>query len=136
MTDLNEVIIEGRLVHDAEAGMKLSQDGQTAYGTFTIAVNKSKKENGEWVDYASFFDVKGFGKTYQNAVPKMTKGSQVTVVGSLEQEKWTSKDGQNKSKVVVLANRIISRSKPSNGQSAQQAPAQSKSEEFQEDFPF
>lgn len=132
MTNLNCVVIEGRLVRDASEGKRTSQDGETSYGSFTIAVNKSKKENGEWVDQASFVDVKGFGKAYERAVPKMNKGSMVRIVGSLEQEKWTSKDGQKMSKVVVVAEKFFTEHSKGDGGQGQQGQAAP----FKEDFPF
>lgn len=55
MTNLNNVVLEGRLVRDASEGYKTSKSG-------------------EYKTEASFIDCKGFGSRYNYAVPKMTKG--------------------------------------------------------------
>ncbi len=82
MTNLNNVVLEGRFVRDASEGYKVSKSGDSCYGEFTIAVNRSSKDkNGEWKDEASYIDCKGFGKRYDYAVPKMTKGTMVRVIG-------------------------------------------------------
>lgn len=135
MTNLNNVVIEGRLVHDAKDGYKQGANG-TAYGSFTIAVNRSEKgQDGQWKDEASFIDCKGFGKGYDYAVPRMGKGSMVRLVGSLRQEKWQNKEGKNMSKIVVVVDKFFTEwKKPEGqGQAEQQAP---QAEGFAEDLPF
>ena len=102
MTNLNNVVIEGRLCRDASEGVRMSNNSETVYGTFSIAVSKSKKQNGNWVEETYYFDVKGFGKRYESAVPHMVKGSLVRIVGTLSQERW-EKDGQKMSRVVINA---------------------------------
>ena len=102
MNNLNNVVIEGRLTTDAKDFMKRSNDGKTAFGSFTIAVDRSYKKGEQWVDETSFFKVKGFGKGYENACKHMTKGSVVKIVGRLEQESW-EKDGQKHSGVCIVA---------------------------------
>ncbi len=82
MTNLNSVVLEGRLVKDASTGCKVVNGGEKVFGEFTIAVNRSSKDkNGEWKDEVSYIDCKGFGQRYNYAVPKMTKGTLVRLVG-------------------------------------------------------
>lgn len=132
--NINVIVLEGRLARDASEGYKKSADGQTAYGSFTIAVNRSKKVDGQWVEQASFVDCKGFGKQYDYAVPRMTKGSMVRVVGHLEQDKWTGKDGQQKSKIVVVVEQFSTDYKKDGQGQSEQAPQPSG--EFEENLPF
>lgn len=141
MTNLNSVVLQGNLTKDASEGMRQSSGG-VAFGSFTIAVNKSVKNGDEWEDKTSFVKVKGFGKGYENAVKHMTKGSSVIVEGTLEQESW-EKDGQKRSELVVIADRFYpTYKKGGGGNSNNGAPKftpvnnQSNSEGFQEDFPF
>lgn len=135
MTNLNNVVLEGRLVRDAQEGARTSADGQTQYGTFTLAVSKSKKDGDGWRDQTSFVDVKGFGNVYQRALPRLLKGTTARVVGSLEQEKWTAKDGQQRSKLVVAANQIFTEYRKDAGQPT--APeTDSSGTGFPEDMPF
>ena len=138
MTNLNSVIVQGNLTRDATDDMKFRQNN-TAFGTFTLAVSRSYKEGDEWKDHTSFFKVKGFGKGYENATKHMTKGSSVTVEGHLEQECW-EKDGQKRSEVVIIADKIYpTYKKNSEGGSgtpkAEPAKAQNNNG-FQEVFPF
>lgn len=141
MTNLNSVVVQGNLTRDASEGMRRSEATGTAFGSFTIAVNKSVKDGDNWTDRTSFFKVKGFGKSYENAVKHMTKGSSVIVEGSLEQECW-EKDGQKRSEVTIVADRIYPTYKKggdsaSNGGAPKFKPTSNKNEnDFQEDFPF
>ena len=141
MTNLNRVVLEGNLVRDVD--VKYGASSGTAFGSFTIAVNGSKKENGEWMESASFVDCKAFGKRFESCAPHMKKGTKVTVDGRIFTDSWTGKDGQKKSKLVVECDMVYptwqKREEASGGQAAPKAPslqAQAVQEEFQEDFPF
>jgi single-strand DNA-binding protein len=139
MTNLNRVVLEGNLVRDVE--VKYGAASGTAFGSFTIAVNSSKKENGEWVETASYVDCKAFGKRLESCAPHMKKGTKVTVDGHIGTDSWTGKDGQKKSKLVVECDMIYptwqKREAAAGCQSAPQAPAQQAAQsDFPEDLPF
>ena len=141
MTNLNSVVVQGNLTRDASEGMRHSDSG-TAFGSFTIAVNRSYKDGDNWADKTSFIKVKGFGKGYENAVKHMTKGSSVIIEGSLEQECW-EKDGQKRSEIVVIADRFYPTYKKGEGGSSNgggnnnaHSSSQSNSDGFPEDMPF
>lgn len=102
MTDINRTVLVGRLTRDIE--IKRTGAG-AAIGIASIAVNRSRKQNGEWTDETSFFDVKIFGKTAESLSPYLTKGKQIAVEGFLKQERW-QKDGQNFSRVTVGAENV------------------------------
>lgn len=91
MADLNSVNLVGRITKDPE--MKYTQSS-VAILNFTIAVNTSKKENGQWVEKGNFFNLKVFGKRAESLQNYLKKGKQVAVTGHLEQNKW-EKDGVN-----------------------------------------
>lgn len=140
MTNLNSVVVQGNLTKDASDGMRRSEASGVAFGSFTIAVNKSVKNGEEWADKTSFIKIKGFGKGYENAIKHLTKGSSVIIEGSLEQESW-EKDGQKHSEIVVIADRIYPTYKKGEGNNGGGAPKfepapQSSGENFPEDFPF
>ena len=65
---------------------------------------KDKKTN-EWKQKASYFDVKMF-QYAEDVASKLKKGDKVFVEATLDQESWTNKDGQNRSKLVLNARRI------------------------------
>ncbi len=101
-TDLNVVAVTGRLTRAAE--LKYSSGG-IAFAKFSIAVNRRTKKGDQWVDEASFFDCTLFGKAAEGVNPYLTKGQQVAINGSLVQERW-EQDGQNRSKVGIIANSL------------------------------
>lgn len=103
MTDINKVLVIGRLVREPEC-LEYTASG-TARLSISIAVNRSEKRGGEWADKASFFDITIWGKTAENVRPYLCKGKQVAVDGYIDQQRW-EKDGQKHSRVVIVANSV------------------------------
>ena len=119
MTDLNHVVLIGRLTRDA--ALRYLENG-TACANVSLAVNKSRKQaDGQWVEETSYFDVVIWGRLAESLNPKMTKGKQLCVEGRLKQDRW-EKDGQTHSKVSIVADfaQVLS---GANGGQAQQAVA-------------
>ena len=104
MTDLNNVIISGNMVHDI-GERDIVKVGETTKLTITIANNKSVKTNGEWKNKASFYDVVMWGKLADNLKPYLVKGKGLAIVGTLDQDRW-EKDGQKKSKDYITAKEV------------------------------
>lgn len=102
MNDMNVLAINGRLVRDAE--LSYTNSGM-AIGKFSIASNRSVKKNDKWEDEAGFYDCVMFGKMAQSVNQYLTKGQQVSIAGEIRQERW-EKDGQNRSKVVIIVNHL------------------------------
>jgi len=102
-SDINKVILIGRLTRDAE--LSYTQNGY-ALLKFSIAVNRNRKQGDQWVEEASFFDVTVFGRQGEAIANYMTKGKQVGVEGQLRQDRWESQDGTRRSKVAIDANSI------------------------------
>lgn len=127
MTDINNVTLVGRLTKDAD--IRYTTSG-TAVLNFSVAVNESRKQGEKWVEEASFFDVTLFGKMGESIHQYMTKGKQVAVSGRLQQQRW-QKDGQNYSRIAVIANCVqLFSGAQGNSQNAPQPNA------FAEDIPF
>jgi len=76
-----------------------------AIGKFSIASNRSVKKNDKWEDEAGFYDCVMFGKMAQSVNQYLTKGQQVSIAGEIRQERW-EKDGQARSKVVIIVNHL------------------------------
>ena len=117
----NLTILTGRITKDLE----LKQAGQTQVTNFFMAVDNPFKK-----DDTSFFDIVAFGKTAQLLNDYCGKGSKVLIEGNLKQDRFQDKEGNNRSVVRVIANRIeFLDSKGSNQQNSQpqqqrgQAPA-------------
>ncbi|MCD6342407.1 MAG: single-stranded DNA-binding protein [Spirochaetaceae bacterium] len=103
-TDINKVVLVGRLTRDAE--QSYTQSG-FALLKFSIAVNRNRKQGDQWIEEASFFDVTVWGRQGEAIVNYMTKGKQVAVEGQLRQDRWEDKnDGSKRSKVVIDASNI------------------------------
>jgi single-strand DNA-binding protein len=102
MADINHVVLVGRLTRDAE--LKYTAGGQ-AVCKFSIAVNRRKKSGEQWVDEANFFDVVLWGRQGESVNQYLLKGKQVGVEGELRQDRW-EQDGQNRSKVEIVANNL------------------------------
>jgi single-strand DNA-binding protein len=100
--DINHVVLVGRLTRDAE--LKSIASGQ-AVCKFSIAVNRSKKNGEQWEDEPNFFDVVLWGKRGEALHQYLNKGKLVAVDGELRQDRW-QQDGQNRSKVEIVANNI------------------------------
>jgi single-strand DNA-binding protein len=102
MNDLNAVQLIGRLVKDAD----LSYVGnETPLLKFSMAVNKSKKVDGKYIDTGHFFNVVMWGKLGESLSKYMLKGKRLAITGSLDQSRW-EKDGQKRSAVQVIADSI------------------------------
>lgn len=102
MRDINVVVLVGRLTRDAE--LKYTKSG-TAIARFSLAVNRSRKQDDQWVDETSFFDIDFWGKGAEAGNRYLTKGQQVAVEGELRQDRW-EQDGQPRSKVIVNASNV------------------------------
>jgi len=100
--DINHVVLVGRLTRDAE--LKSIASGQ-AVCKFSIAVNRSKKNGEQWEDEPNFFDVVLWGKRGEALHQYLLKGKLIGVDGELKQDRW-QQDGQNRSKVEIVANNI------------------------------
>jgi len=102
MTDINRVVLVGRLTRDAE--LKSIASGQ-AVCKFSIAVNRSRKNGDRWEDEPNFFDIVVWGRQGEALHQYLVKGKLVGVDGELRQDRW-QQDGQNRSKVEIVANNI------------------------------
>ncbi|MDR0709436.1 MAG: single-stranded DNA-binding protein [Spirochaetaceae bacterium] len=102
MADINHVVLVGRLTRDAE--LKYTAGGQ-AVCKFSIAVNRRKKSGDQWVDEANFFDIVLWGRQGESLSQYLLKGKQVGIEGELRQDRW-EQDGQNRSKVEIVANNL------------------------------
>lgn len=104
MADINHVVLVGRLVRDAQ--LKYTNSG-LAICEFSIAINTRRKQGDDWVDEANFFDVTLFGRQGEAIQRYLTQGKQVGVDGRLNQDRWQTPEGQNRTKVNVIANNVM-----------------------------
>jgi single-strand DNA-binding protein len=102
MADINHVVLVGRLTRDAE--LKYTAGGQ-AVSKFSIAINRRRKSGDQWVDEANFFDIVVWGRQAESLNQYLVKGKQIGIDGELRQDRW-EQDGQNRSKVEIVATNI------------------------------
>jgi single-strand DNA-binding protein len=120
MASYNRVVLMGNLTRDVE--LRYTPSG-TAVTDISIAVNERVKRNDQWTEEANFFDVTLWGRTAEIAGEYLSKGSSILIEGRLKQDRW-EQDGQKKSKVKVIGERMQMLGSPkgsggSNGSSAQ-----------------
>lgn len=134
MQGLNTVSIGGNLCRNAE--LRATASGMAVL-TFSVAVNESRKnqQTGEYEDYPNYVDCTMFGRRAESVSRYLTKGTYVALTGRLHQNRWQSKDGQNRSKLEVTVDNIHfeSRGERDGGYEQQQEqPAYV----YDEDIPF
>ena len=136
MKDLNSVFIIGRLVRDS--ALQYTTSGY-AILNFSIASNRSVKKDDEWKDEVSYFQCALFGKRAESLAQYLIKGKQVAISGSLRQDRWTDKDGNNRNMVKINVDNVqfIGGKKQEAVQAAPAAQAEPVTEEnFENDIPF
>lgn len=110
----NKVVLIGRLTRDPE--LKFTQNGK-AVTSFSIAVDRTYKREGQ--PEADFFRTAVWGKQAESCAKHLYKGSLVAVDGRIEINKYTDKDGNERTSVDVTANDVRFLSKPREHQAGQ-----------------
>lgn len=82
---MNKVILLGRLTKDVE--LRYTQTSNMAVASFSIAVNQKYVKEGE-ERRADFFNIVAWNKLAENASKYLKKGSQVVIVGRLQNRSW------------------------------------------------
>jgi single-strand DNA-binding protein len=95
--DLNSTIMTGRLANDIKVEEIESGDKKFVIGQFSLAVNKYNKP-------ASFFVVKIISKKVPKLFDYLNKGNRVALKGEMVQERWKTKDGEDRNKYVFMVN--------------------------------
>lgn len=103
MNDTNTSVLIGRVVRDVD--VRYTQGGM-AIGTFSLAVSRRRKREGQFIEEASFFDIELLGKIAENMRQYLTQGKRIAVVGYLKQSRWKAQDGTNRSKVSIVGTTI------------------------------
>lgn len=105
MNDVNSITLVGRIVRDvSSADIHYLSNGSSVV-SFSIAVNESVKNGNLWTEKPSFFDVTFYGRQAESIHKYLTRGKQIAIAGKIQQQRW-QKDGQTKSKVIVIAKMI------------------------------
>ena len=103
MSDTNAVILTGNLTRDPE--LRHTPSG-VAVANVGLASNRKYKQGDELKEDVCFVDVTVFGSTAVAVAEHLVKGRKVLVEGRLRYHAWEAEDGQKRSKVDVIANRV------------------------------
>jgi single-strand DNA-binding protein len=104
MASFNRVILVGNVTRDVELRYTPSSLAVCDIG---LAVNDRRKTaTGEWVDETTFVDISMFGRTAEVAGEYLKKGSPVLIEGRLKLDQWETNDGQKRSKLKVICDKM------------------------------
>jgi len=104
MASLNRVYLAGRLTRDPE--VRFLPSGM-AVGDLSMAISERfRNKAGEPTESVCFVDVVVWGKQAETCEKYLSKGSPLLVEGSLQQDKWKTKEGENRTKLRVKAQRV------------------------------
>jgi len=136
MSDLNEVVVSGRLTRDAE--LRYTPNG-TAVTDIIVASNRIWSKDSEKQEEATFVDVTIWGKQAESLAKYMTKGRHVMLTGRLKLNKWETDEGEKRSKLTVTAEKVnLTPGGNSNGSSAssEASTPKKKKTQVEEEVPF
>ncbi len=121
MASFNRVILMGNLTRDPE--LRYIPNG-TPVAEFGLAVNDRRKTpTGEWVEEPVFVDITLWSRQAEIASEYLSKGSPVLIEGRLKFDTWTTSDGQKRSKLRVVGEKMQLLGARPAGEAGGQAPS-------------
>ena len=99
---LNKVIMIARLTRDPQLSYLPSQTSVVEFG---VAHNRKYKVNGEQREDVCFAECKAYGKTADGIKQWFSKGTEIGIDGRLGYEQWEDKQGQKRSKNIIIVER-------------------------------
>ncbi len=104
MASLNRVLLMGNLTRDPE--LRYIPSG-TAVANLGLATNRRyTTQDGERKEEVCYIDIVVWGKTAENCANYLSKGRPVFIEGRLQLDTWETEDGQKRSKLKVVADRV------------------------------
>ena len=108
---INTVTITGNLGgrpegKTLESGLEVSK--------FSVALNEVRGKGDEKKEYTHWIECAALGNLAAVINKYLDKGSRVTLVGRLQQQRWLTSDGKKMSKLIVFVENIAFMSKPRN----------------------
>jgi single-strand DNA-binding protein len=95
----------GNLTKDVE--LRYTQGGD-AVANFDLAINRvsGKDDSGARKEEVLFLKVTVWRKQAENCAQYLSKGKQALVEGYLKEHKWTTPEGQERSRIECVASRV------------------------------
>ncbi len=104
MASYNRVILVGNLTRDPELRYIASGTAVTELG---LAINDRRKTpEGQWVEDTTYVDVTLWARNAEVASEFLSKGSPVLIEGRLKLDTWETQDGQKRSRLRVVGERM------------------------------
>jgi len=103
MSDINKVIITGRVTRDGE--LRQTPNG-TSVSDISVVSNRIWTKEGERQEEATFVDVTLWGRQAETLVPMLTKGRHVMVEARLKLNSWETPEGVKRNKLTLVAENI------------------------------
>jgi single-strand DNA-binding protein len=103
MNNLNSILVEGNLTRDPE--LSYTPKG-TAVCKFSVGCHRYYRQDEEIQQEVSFFDITVWGRQAEVCSEYLHKGRGVRVVGRLKQDRWQDAEGNNRSKVQIIAEHV------------------------------
>jgi single-strand DNA-binding protein len=104
MASVNKVILMGNLTRDPE--LRTIPSGAQVCN-FDLAMNRVyTTQAGERKEEVCYMTIVVWGKQGENCAQYLKKGRQALVEGHLQQRSWTTPEGQKRSKLEVVAERV------------------------------
>ena len=95
---MNKILLQGRLTKDPEIRLTSKND---KVARFTIAVDRDfNREETDFINCVAFKATAAFIESY------FTKGDMILVAGRLHMQKYTAKDGSNRTAAEVLTDNV------------------------------
>jgi single-strand DNA-binding protein len=105
MSGLNKILLIGNVGTDPE--MRFTSNGNPVT-SFRLATSRSyNTSEGEKKQETEWFTVVTWRKLAESCNQFLTKGQKVYVEGSLRSRSWEGQDGQKRTRMEVLANRVL-----------------------------
>jgi single-strand DNA-binding protein len=109
MNNLNSVLLEGNLVRDPL--FRTTPKG-TPVCIFSVASNRFFRQESGFEKEVGFFDIETRGKLAESCESRGHKGQGVRVVGRLRQDRWENSAGENRTRIVIVAEHVEFRNLP------------------------
>ena len=103
MSDINKVIVTGRVTRDSE--LRQTPNG-TPVTDVSVVSNRIWTKNGERQEEATFVDVTIWGKQAETLSPMLTKGRHIMVEGRMKLNSWETDEGVKRSKLTIVSENI------------------------------
>ncbi len=104
LPEVNRVFLSGNLTRDPELRRTANDRAVAGFG---LASNRRYKDrDGEWKEIVSFLNIVVWGRQAETCAEFLRKGSAVFVEGRLQSRSWETQDGQKRSTVEVVADRV------------------------------